>query len=209
MPTWLVSDRAVHGPFGGDVSFGSDPRSQILLAPPALAVHARLTVRPGGWVLHPGAPGAQLFVSRRQARHAPVSGPVQLGPGDRITLYDRTGPTFELANTEPAGPKVVAAPAPPPAPSRPANQRISGPTRPARPSGRQMPTAGALANEARRQAEVELMRVGPIQRFVETWFRFRSGSLFQPRYIVAALFAAAGGAFVTCSAVAAWIWAHM
>lgn len=205
MPTWLVSDRGVLGPFAGDVGLGSDPRSQVLLGPPALASHARLTTRPGGWVLHPGAKGANLFVSRKNARMTPVTGPVQLGPGDRITLYDRNGPTFEVVNIEPAGPRPVsvAAPVPPAAPPpRPTAAR-------ARPSGRGPPTASALAAEARRQAEVEIMRVGPVQRFMQTYFRARSGTLFQPRYIVAALFAMAGGAFVTCSAVAAWIWAHL
>jgi hypothetical protein len=53
------------------------------------------------------------------------------------------------------------------------------------------------------------MRYGPVQDLMETIFRVRAGTSFQPRYIVGALFAFAGTGFVACAGVAAWLWAHM
>jgi hypothetical protein len=206
------------GPFEGDISIGTDPRSQVLLdtRTGALAVHARITSRPGGWVLHPGAAGAPLFVTRRAARSAPVSGPVHLSAGDRITLVTRDGPTFEIGPSPArsgvaAGPTASAAPSPGPRsaarPYSPAPPSQPAPPRPRSGPRRGPPTAGELATEARRQAEVELMRMGPMQQLRQFMFRWNAGTLMQPRYIVGALFGLFGTGFVTCTGIAGAIWA--
>ncbi len=211
MPTFLNSGGTVYGPFEGEVTLGSAATNKLLVASGA-AQQARLTPRPGGWVLHPT--GAPLTVTRRTARNAPVSGPVQISQGDSFTLAD--GVTFVVGATPDVAPTNAAPPvsAPPPARSGPRPGQTARPSLPrpsaGRPSGpsRGLPTGGALADEALRQAEVHAMRMGPVQQARQAMFRYQSGSLFQPRYIIGALFAFGGSAFVSCSALAAWLWAH-
>jgi hypothetical protein len=208
---------ARYGPFTGEhVSLGSDARCQVLVnaALGALPLHAWLTPRPGGWTLQPGTPDAVLFVARKGGRTSPVTGPVDLVAGDAITLDHRDGVTFVVSDDSPAGKAVSASAGRGASPKRaPTSTPIRGPQpaarRPSSGPNRTMPTAGDFAQEARRMAEVELMRIGPVQRARQMLFRYESGSLFQPRYILGALFALASGGFVTCTGVAGWLWMRL
>jgi hypothetical protein len=218
---------ARYGPFSsGNVSIGSDPQCQVLVDAQrgVLPLHAWITERPGGWTLHPGVPDAKLCVSRRGARPSPVSAPVDLSEGDGFTLGDRTGVAFLVSSSE--GATSSSARTQPASPAR-AAAGISGPT--ARPSGptprgsgpsaaprrapsgprNRMPTADAFADEAMRMAEVELMRRGPFQQVRQLAYRYRTGALFQPRFILLTLFALVSGSFVTCSGIAASVWAFL
>ena len=73
---------------------------------------------------------------------------------------------------------------------------------------RRPPTAQDLAREVRRQLHTEAARHGAVQEFERLRFRARAGTLFQPRVIVAALFALGGGALVACSGIVAWFLHH-
>lgn len=208
------------GPFtSGNVSVGSDPQCQVLVSAElgVLPLHAWVTERSGGWTVHPGAPGAVLFVTRK-GRTTPVTGPTDLGAGDSVVLAGRDGVAFVVGGTTSspiATPGRPAAARPPAARSSPPAGRtnIAGPQAAPRraPSGprRGPPTAGALADEAQRMVEVEMMRFGPIQQIRQAIFRYNAGTFFQPRYIVGALFAMASGGFVTCTGAAAWLWAYL
>ena len=215
MPTFLNSGGTVYGPFPGEITLGSAANNTLLVAdgPP---LQARVVPRPNGWVLHPT--GAPLTLTRRTARNTPVTGPVQMSQGDSFTLGPN-GPTFVVgatADVAAAGaPPAIAAPPPQarsgPRPGQPARPSLPRPSAAGRPSGprRGLPTGGDLAEEAIRQAEVHAMRIGPVQQVRQAMFRYQSGTFFQPRYIIGALFAFGGTAFMSCSAVAAWIWAQM
>ncbi|MDP2308556.1 MAG: hypothetical protein Q8P18_21225 [Pseudomonadota bacterium] len=204
------------GPFSsGNVSIGSDPQCQVLLGAElgVLPLHAWVTERPGGWTLHPGAPGATLFVTRK-GRVTPITAPVELAEGDGFVLGSRAGVAFVVGGgSSVATPGRPSASRPGPAARPSGRSPISGPTAPPRraPSGprRGPPSAGAIADEARRMAEVEMMRFGPIQQVRQALFRYNAGTYFQPRYIVGALFAATSGSFVVCTGAAAWIWAYL
>ncbi|MDP2317626.1 MAG: hypothetical protein Q8P41_32370 [Pseudomonadota bacterium] len=220
MPTVLTLAPAFgggrFGPFTtGNVSIGSDAQCQVLVSAElgVLPIHAWVTERAGGWTLHPGAPGAVLFV-KKGGRGAPVTGPTDLAAGDSFSLATREGVTFVVGGTTSPAAQASASTTSRPA-SRPARARptISGPQAPARrtPSGprRGPPTAGAIADEAQRMAEVEMMRFGPIQQMRQALFRYNAGTFFQPRYIVGALFAMVSGGFVMCTGAAAWIWTRL
>lgn len=223
MPTVLTTTPAFgatrFGPFtSGNVSVGSDPQCQVLVSAElgVLPLHAWVTERPGGWTLHPGAPGAALFVTRQGGRVTPITAPVELEAGDGFVLAVGDGVAFVVGGTTPAA---VASPGRPATAARSSaaaarpSSRISPPSSPQRraPSGprRGPPTAGALADEAQRMVEVEMMRFGPIQQIRQAVFRYNAGTFFQPRYIVGALFAAASGSFVLCSGGAAFVWAWL
>lgn len=208
MPTVLTLDPASggqsFGPFSGVVTVGADARCQVLVGDVGvLGVHARVTERPGGWTLEPGTPGAPLFASRRSARNAPVTGPIELVAGDSFALGHAGGVRFTVGG-QPMRPvaKAGAAAGTSASPSSQGARARSGP-------GRGPPTGGAIAAEVRRQAEVEAMRLGPLQDLRRLLFRANAGTLFQPRYIVAALFAFGGGAFVACAGVVTWVVAHL
>ncbi|MES2639257.1 MAG: FHA domain-containing protein [Myxococcota bacterium] len=222
MPTVLTTTLAFggtrFGPFtSGNVSVGSDPQCQVLVSAElgVLPLHAWVTERPGGWTLHPGAPGAVVFVTRQGGRVTPITAPVELEAGDGFVLANREGVAFVVGGGAPA----VATPGRPATAARPTgvtarpSGRISPSTTPQRraPSGprRGPPTAGALADEAQRMVEVEMMRYGPLQQIRQVIFRYNSGTYFQPRYIMGALFAAASGSFVMCSGGAAFVWAWL
>jgi hypothetical protein len=213
---------ARYGPFtSGNVSIGSDPQCQVLVDAQrgVLPLHAWVTERPGGWTLHPGVPDAKLCVSRRGARPSPVSGPVDLSEGDGFTLGDRTGVAFLVSSAGSSAASTIRTP--PASPGRPSSAStgrptVSGPVASSAPPRRtasgprnRMPTADAFADEAMRMAEVELMRRGPFQQVRQLAYRYRTGALFQPRFILLTLFAVVSGSFVTCSGIAASLWAFL
>lgn len=176
------------GPFpDGIVTIGSDNSNHVVV-PAMLGVatrHATLTGDGRSWTLQPVSMNTPIYVGKTALRSS-----AQLHAGDTFTLARPDGVTFTIeAGTIAAG---VAEPA------RPRSGPRTGP-----------PTMDELAKEARRQAEVEAMRNGTVQSLSQWYYRAKSGSLFQPRYIVAAVVALFGGAFTMCSGVVLWIVARL
>lgn len=203
MPTLLTLSPAFggkrFGPFpGGSVSVGSDPQCNVVLDA-SLGVapcHAWITERGAIWTIQPGSPGVSILVSVRGGSLTPLRGPTDLGVGDSFVLGSPSGPSLTVGGGAIAASTPRGGPAPTPRP---------GPVR----SGRGMPSAGALADEAARQAQVEAMRSGPVQDVSRFLFRLKSGSFLRPQYIIGAVVAILGGAFVSCASVVTWIVAHL
>ncbi|RME28772.1 MAG: hypothetical protein D6798_01590 [Deltaproteobacteria bacterium] len=180
------------GPFpAGNIALGSDVEHCHIALSTALGldpVHAWVTLQEDGacW-LQPTRVGTGLFLYRAAGGGAqPVSGAVPLRPGDSFALGQPHGPRFIVA--EAAEP--VAAPG---------GRRGRLPPR----GGRGVPTADAMADEVKRQISSTAMTWGPFAQLSQVFYRFRSGALMQPRYLVGAVIALMGMVATGCAGLVA------
>ena len=192
------------GPFDGPyVALGSDAQQCHIVLPPELGVypvHCWITLEDGGgFVVQPAEREGYIY-SHAMGTPAVVEGAVRLNNGQQFSLVAPDGPRF-----------VVEAGAPTATPGLGVAQQGRGGRSPAgrsaggRRSGRGIPSAGDMLNEVKRQAGVRLMTQGPFAQFSHLFHRARSGALFQPRYIIAAIIGLGGMAMTACSGLAAYL----
>lgn len=180
------------GPFpAGNVALGSDAQHCHIALSAALGldpVHAWVTLQDDGacW-LQPTRVGTGLFLYRATGGGAqPVSGAVPLRPGDSFALGQPHGPRFIVAE----------------APDQPATAGARG-ARVSPRGGRGVPTADAMANEVKRQISSTAMTYGPFAQLSQVFYRFKSGALMQPRYLVGAAIALLGMLATACAGLLA------
>lgn len=177
--------------FGGG-SFGPYPPGPVGLGCDAAQCHVALNpnlgLHPvhvwvaaderGQWWLQPVDPSAVVhhFPAGRSPGR-PLSTAVRLSQGDAFALGGPQGPRFavEIEVSRPQSPR----------------------------SRNQLPTGDAMAREVQRQLSTQAMRYGPFAEIVGLMYRAKSGSLFQPRYLVGAAIALAGAAFTACAGAGA------
>lgn len=184
----------VFGPFPpGVITLGSDPSCTLALhASLGLRpTHAQLVVQPDGRaVIQPAEAAAVVVVFASGRPPNRLRSAATLSPGDAFALGGPEGARFTLQVATAAAQASPAA---------------------GRPRGMDRLSAGSLAAEARRQADVGLQTMGPFQELRRAGFRLRSGALLQPRYIVGALVVIGGGLMTGCGGIfallAAW-WRH-
>lgn len=169
---------AVFGPFEGVmVAIGTDAsKCNITLnpAPGLVGVHAFIAPRaPGQYTVQATEYGAEVYVFQG-ARATRIDGSATLKVGDSFALGDAGGPRFIVGEPE-QGRGVASA------------GQSAGRASDLRLGGRRMPTAADLQSEVQRQAMSELMRQKPIAEAARGYWRVKSGSIFQPRYIIGAV----------------------
>jgi hypothetical protein len=79
----------------------------------------------------------------------------------------------------------------------------------ARPHGAGRLSADSLAAEARRQADASLQTIGAVAGARQLGYQAQSGSLFQPRNVVAAIVAIGGAAVMGCGGLGTVIYAWL
>lgn len=184
------------GPFTQAIALGSDADHCHVVLPASMGiapVHAWIQPHGGGWIVQPTAHNALVFVQHSGRGPAQVQGHAQVQPGDAVILAHPQGAPFTLESA-------AAAPHGPPGPP--------GFPRPPGMGGRRPPTAGAMAQEVKRQAGVRFMTSGGSQ--LSTFlYRLQSGAFLHPRYIVGAVIGLGGALAALCSGVAAFVSAHI
>ncbi len=177
------------GPFPvGNVALGSDPNQCHIALAAGLGldpVHAWLTLTDDGscW-LQPTRVGTGLFLFRGTGGGAqPISGAVQLRPGDSFALGPASGPRFVVQ----------------PVPDQPGAGKTAGGGRQSPRGGRGMPTGEAMTREVQRQLSTRAMTVGPVAQLSQLFYRARSGALTQPRYLVGGAIALVGMLATGCA----------
>ena len=194
-----------YGPFHeGTIAVGTDPeRCQLVLNPDAGLLPVHVWISPVGhcWSIQPAGRGAVFL--RRGVSVAAVTAPVQAYPGDVICLVRDDGVRFILRGDPAAvAPPPVAAPTPAETPADVRPTPVVGGGPPTTGGQRRAPTAGQMANEAKRQAGVAVFSSGPLAFINQVVFRGRTGALLQPRYVVGAVVALFVALFSGCSGLA-------
>lgn len=182
----------VFGPFAGTVLLGSDGQQCALALHPSLGVrpvHAQLIVQPDGRALvQPVDQAGAVFVHRIGRAPERLRSAAPLSPGEAFSLATADGVRFTVGVQEA---QTYATPAA------------------ARPRGADRLSAASLGAEARRQADVELQRIGSVAGARKLGYQLKSGALFQPRNVVALIVAVGGAALVGCgglvTAAIAWL----
>ncbi len=173
------------GPFPQGAALGSDSSRCHITLPAAMGiapVHAWISPAGAGWVVRAVEASAAIFVVYGgNGAPAPVRGSAPISAGDAVMLGNPQGPRFTLA-------------LPPPA----VHSARGGP--------RQLPTAGAMAQEVKRQVGVGVMTSGSGAQVSQLLYKLRSGALLQPRYIIAGILGLGTAAAAGCSGLAAVIW---
>lgn len=185
------------GPFksGTVVQIGTDQKCQIVLAatPGIAPVHVTITEHGDGYAISPVQRGFGLFMLQAGGGQVyPIASAVQGHAGDTIMLGSPGGPRFMISREETA-------------------VKGGGYAGPRAPGGRGGYAgggmAGGVANELWRQTMARMMMRSPLYR---TWytlsFRYRTGSLNNPRVIVGvitALVAMVGAGTVSCGGIIA------
>lgn len=156
------------GPFQGVIQIGSDPQQcQIVLNQQMGIAPVHVTVADQGngqYMVAPAQRGFGLFLARGGGQNVqPIGGATQAAPGDAIILGNPGGPRFTLRREEGPG---KGAP-------------VAG-------QGRSRPGMGEqIMNEAWRQGTARLMmRNRWFREIYQTWYRYRTGALSNPRVIV-------------------------
>ncbi len=183
----------VFGPFpAGTVLLGSDGAQCTLTLHPSMGVrpvHAQLVLQPDGRALiQPVDMAGAVFLHRAGRPGERLRSAAPLAPGEAFSLASADGVRFTLGLQE-------AAPAMMPSASRP--------------RGADRLSAGALGAEARRQADVELQRIGSVAGARQLGYQWKSGALFQPRNVVALIVAVGGALVMGCGGVGAAVFAWL
>jgi hypothetical protein len=201
------------GPFEGIVQLGTDARrTQIQLDPRngIYPVHATLALSGKG--PHQFAPAqmeAKCFVA--QAGNAavwPVTGPVQVNPGDSLILGTPGGPRFVLVESVATVPTSTARSG---IAGVGALSALSKMLEPRQRSGQRSLGQG-IADEFMRRGQANLFRQGPLREVYYLWHRARTGSLINPYTIVSALIAGFGilsAGTVSCIGGLIGLWARL
>ncbi|MFZ5480778.1 MAG: hypothetical protein ACOZNI_28720 [Myxococcota bacterium] len=159
------------GPFEGiEARLGSNKERCHITLPEALGVakeHCKV-IRQGGtnMILAPSERTAAVFLWKGDARRPmQVQTPTAVRPGDSFSLVTPDGPRFLIELGElPAEVKAARAPA-----SRRGPRGL---------------TAGRLADEAKRMGIARLLTYGPLAIANRAWYFVKSGTIWQPRYII-------------------------
>lgn len=213
------------GPFApGAIQLGSDPkRCQIALGVAGIApVHATIMDHGNGtFTVAPTQRGLALLVVQNGAFRT-CDGPVNCKSGDQVLVGGHTGAKFTLVFEMGRGGGRSMASAGAPMASGP----IAGPTQSAgggvggmfgsSSAGRRYERQGgfgnAMVNEAKRQVMAKALARMGLGEFYTMWYRWQSGSLLNPRFVISALsglIVVFGGALVSCMGlVTAWFAAH-
>lgn len=202
------------GPFaGGAINLGSDQkRCQIFLGMPGIApIHATIMDHGnGGYTVAPTQRGLGLLLMQN-GQFKTIDSPVQARSGDTVLVGGHNGARFMLVFEGAGGKPSVAAVGggafagagaamAGTAAGRSAQNRYA----------KQGGFGGAMMAEVQRQAFGRLIAKTPLRDYYSLLYRFRSGSAFQPRYIISAVGALVvlfGGAFVSCAGLFTTWWA--
>lgn len=217
------------GPFpGGPINLGSDAkRCQITLALNGIApLHATIMDHGNGtFTVSPTQRGLALLLVQN-GQHRQVDGPLQARSGDIVMIGGHTGAKFTLMfeagnaaqrvkSMQQGGGQPGGQPGQPKIQQQvQGNGQFAGGmfagSAAARNYERQGGFGNAMANEVKRQAMGRAMARLGLAQYAQIFYRFQSGSLLQPRYLVSALGAivvVVGGALVSCvGALTTW-WA--
>jgi hypothetical protein len=234
MPSYLVlapeQGGNRFGPFqGGAIALGSDAtRCQITLALPGIApIHATIMDHSDGtFTIAPTQRGLGLLLVQN-GQNRQVDGSVKARAGDIVLVGGHTGAKFTLmfeavSNAQRVkamqggGGKMGGYQGQPPA-QQPQGQGVGqmaggmfAGSSAARRYEREGGFGNAMANEVKRQAMGRAMARLGLAQYAQMFYRFQSGSLFQPRFIVSALgtvVVLVGGAIFSCvGALTTW-WA--
>jgi hypothetical protein len=201
MPTFLqlASEQGGNrfGPFpGGLIVLGTDGRRcQLVMGPMAgiLPVHGQISDHGNGtFTVQPADRKAVLFlVQQGQGQMWPLQAAVTARHGDVLVVGTEAGPRFTLQFESDAR-QVRAVQQPGGGGLLPASAQ--------RNLARQGGFGGAMQHEVKRQAQSKLM-AGPFRELYTMYYRFKSGSFFQPRYLITAvggLVVLLGGSFASC-----------
>ncbi len=181
------------GPFSGTIQIGSDPaKCQIVLnqqmgiAP----VHVTIGEYGDGYMISPAQRGFGLFLSPGGTNAVqPIAGATAASPGDAIILGSPGGPRFTLRRVEGGGRGLGMSSA-------------GGGGR-----GRGGSMGDRVARELWRQQMARLMmRNRAVRDIYQMMFRYRTGSLTNPRVIVAlvgSVVAMVGAGLVSCGGIIA------
>lgn len=183
----------IFGPFPpGTIRLGSDGSQCALALQASLGirpVHAQLTVQPDGRaLLAPVEVAGAVFVHRGGRPPERLGSAAYLSPGEAFSLASADGVRFTLGLMD--GPSA-------PMPSA------------ARPQGAGRLSADSLAAEARRQADASLQTIGAVAGARQFGYQAKSGALFQPRNVVAAIVAIGGAAVMGCGGLGTVIYAWL
>ena len=216
------------GPFqGGAINFGSDAqRCQITLALPGIApMHATIMDHSDGtFTVSPTQRGLGLLLVQN-GQHRQVDGPLKARSGDIVLIGGHTGAKFtlmfEAGNAaqrvkamQGAGGQMGGYQGQPQVQQTQGNGKFAGGmfagSSAARNYERQGGFGNAMTNEVKRQAMGRAMARLGLAQYAQLYYRFQSGSLLQPRFIVSALggiVVLVGGAVVTCGGMVTTWWA--
>lgn len=200
------------GPFqGGAIQLGSDQKKcQIFLGMPGIApIHATVMDHGNGaYTVAPSQRGLGLLLMQN-GQIRPLDAPAQARVGDTIYVGGHNGARFTLQfDGGPArgGGAQLGGMAPAAAAAAPA-AGYAGPNVGNR-YAKQGGFGNAMANEVKRQAFGRLIAKTPLADYYSLLYRFRSGGMNNPRYILSAIGALVfllGGSFVSCTGlIAAW-----
>jgi len=206
------------GPFTGIVQIGSDSRRCQIVLDANMGVyplHATLAEAPGGmYHFAPTELAAKCFVVQQGSPQMwPVNGAVQVSSGDSVIVGTPGGPRFLIQGGGPPG--IAAGPA---APGMGATASGAGAGMMSALGGLfQAPSRGrrnqnlsqGIADEFARRGRSRLMTKSPFREIYSFWHRYKSGSLFNPVYIVGSLFTVFGmitAGTVSCSGLLFSLW---
>jgi hypothetical protein len=159
------------GPFEGiEARLGSNKDRCHITLPDSLGVakeHCKV-IRQGGtnMILAPSERTAAVYLWKGEERRPmQVQTPTAVRAGDSFSLVSPDGPRFTIELGElPAALKAQRSPA---------NKR-----------GPKGLTAGRLGEEAKRMGIARLLTVGPVAIANRAWYFIKSGTIWQPRYII-------------------------
>lgn len=173
------------GPFSQGVTLGSDPERCHITLPAQMAiqpVHAWIVPVGMELRLQVAEIGAVVYL-KDAGRPSLVQGSRVIGPGDVLILGHPDGVRFTLQSSTQA----LANPRP---------QAQSAQT-----GRRGPPTAAAMAAEAKRQAEVAVMTTTAGAQVSHALHRLQSGTLTNPRVVIAGIISIGGMLMVGCSGI--------
>jgi hypothetical protein len=195
------------GPFTARIDIGSDERRCQLVLPSNLGifpVHAvAIQVEPGVLGVQPAGQGCQLFVTPNgQAQAWPVTSPVQMRPGDQLTLGTPAGPRFTMMADTGAADSAHKVMADARAHGSEAGMIYALSRLTDRLFG--APSAGGVAGEIQRRGQAEMLRTSPWREMYAIQTRLKSGVFTSPRALVSiavALFGVISTGSLTCSGI--------
>lgn len=160
------------GPFEGiECRLGSNKDRCHITIPEGLGVlqeHCKvLRQGPANLILTPTERSAGVYLWKGDARSpVQISTPTAVRPGDSFALVTPDGPKFQI--------DIAALP----------DDLLAQRTNKGKKNARGL-TADKFASEGRRMALGRLLTIGPLQWAAQAWYFVQSGSIWQPRYIIA------------------------